>query len=50
MKLPLTLLLAALALVPALSQKIDIEFDDSAVFESYKTIHIVQCPINANGG
>jgi len=47
MKLPLTLLLAALAVGPALAQKIDIEFDDSAVFERYKTFHIVQGQLNA---
>jgi len=47
MKLPLTLLLAALAVGPALAQKIDIEFDESAVFERYKTFHIVQGQINA---
>jgi hypothetical protein len=47
MKLRLTLLLAALAVGPALAQKIDIEFDESAVFERYKTFHIVQGQINA---
>ena len=48
MKLPGTLLLLlALAVGPALAQKIDIEFDDSAVFERYKTFHIVEGQINA---
>jgi hypothetical protein len=41
------LLLVALAVGPALAQKIDIEFDDSAVFERYKTFHIVEGQINA---
>ncbi|MBZ5674762.1 MAG: DUF4136 domain-containing protein [Acidobacteriia bacterium] len=47
MKLPLVLSLLALAVGPALAQKIDIEFDESAVFERYKTFHIVQGQINA---
>jgi hypothetical protein len=48
MKLPGTLLLLlALAVGPALAQKIDIEFDESAVFERYKTFHIVEGQINA---
>ena len=47
MKLPWGLLLTALAAWPALAQKIDIEFDESAVFERYKTFHIVQGQINA---
>jgi len=48
MKLPgLLLLLLVLAVGPALAQKIDIEFDDSAVFERYKTFHIVEGQINA---
>jgi hypothetical protein len=48
MKLPGTfLLLLALAVGPALAQKVDIEFDDSAVFERYKTFHIVEGQINA---
>ena len=48
MKLPGTsLLLLALAVGPALAQKIDIEFDDSAVFERYKTFHIVEGQLNA---
>ena len=48
MKLPGTsLLLLALTVGPALAQKIDIEFDDSAVFERYKTFHIVQGQVNA---
>ena len=48
MKLPGTLLLlGALVVGPARAQKIDIEFDDSAVFERYKTFHIVEGQINA---
>jgi len=48
MKLPgPLLLLLVLAVGPALAQKIDIEFDDSAVFERYKTFHIVEGQINA---
>lgn len=48
MKLPGTsLLLLALAAGPALAQKIDVEFDDSAVFERYKTFHIVEGQLNA---
>jgi hypothetical protein len=47
MKLPLVLPLLALAVGPAVAQKIDIEFDESAVFERYKTFHIVQGQINA---
>ena len=48
MKLPgLLLLLLVLAVGPALAQKIDIEFDDSAVFERYKTFHIIEGQINA---
>ncbi len=48
MKLPGTpLLLLALAVGPALAQKIDVEFDDSAVFERYKTFHIVDGQLNA---
>ena len=47
MKLPLVLLLAALAVGPALAQKVEIEFDESAVFERYKTFHIVQGQLNA---
>jgi len=47
MKLPLVLLLSALAVGPALAQKIDVEFDESAVFERYKTFHIVEGQINA---
>jgi hypothetical protein len=48
MKLPGTLLLLlVLAVGPALAQKVDIEFDDSAVFERYKTFHIVEGQINA---
>jgi len=39
--------LLALAAGPALAQKIDIEFDDSAVFERYKTFHIVEGQLNA---
>lgn len=47
MKLPGTLLLLlALAVGPALAQKIDIEFDESAVFERYKTFHIVEGQLN----
>jgi uncharacterized protein DUF4136 len=41
------LLLLALAVGPAVAQKIDIEFDDSAVFERYKTFHIVEGQLNA---
>ena len=47
MKLPLVLTLVALAVGPALAQKIDIEFDESAVFERYKTFHVVEGQINA---
>ena len=47
MKLPLVLTLLALAVGPALAQKIDVEFDDSAVFERYKTFHIVDGQLNA---
>jgi len=48
MKQPGTLLLLmALAAGSALAQKIDIEFDDSAVFERYKTFHIVEGQLNA---
>ena len=47
MKLPLVLPLLALAVLPALAQKIDIEFDQSAVFERYKTFHIVEGQLNA---
>ena len=48
MKHPGTLLLLlVLAVGPALAQKVDIEFDDSAVFERYKTFHIVEGQINA---
>ena len=47
MKLPLVLPLLALAVGPALAQKIDIEFDESAVFERYKTFHIVEGQLNA---
>ena len=48
MKLPGTpLLLLALTVGPMLAQKIDVEFDDSAVFERYKTFHIVQGQLNA---
>lgn len=47
MKLPLVLMLLALAVGPALAQKIDIEFDESAVFERYKTFHIVEGQLNA---
>jgi hypothetical protein len=47
MKLPLVLLPLVLAVGPALAQKIDIEFDDSAVFERYKTFHIVDGQLNA---
>ena len=39
--------LLALAVGPALAQKINIEFDDSAVFERYKTFHIVEGQLNA---
>src|ERR1700687_1316066 len=49
MKLPSLLpmvSLLALAVGPALAQKIDIEFDDSAVFERYKTFHIVEGQLN----
>ena len=41
------LLLAALVAGRALAQKIDVEFDDSAVFERYKTFHIVEGQLNA---
>jgi hypothetical protein len=48
MKLPGTLLLLlALAVGPALAQKIDIEFDESADFARYKTFHIVEGQLNA---
>jgi hypothetical protein len=47
MKLPLALPLLALVVGPAFAQKIDIEFDESAVFERYKTFHIVEGQINA---
>ena len=47
MKLSLVLPLLALAVGPALAQKIDIEFDESAVFERYKTFHIVEGQLNA---
>jgi hypothetical protein len=47
MKLSLVLLLLALAVGPAVAQKIDVEFDESAVFERYKTFHIVEGQINA---
>jgi hypothetical protein len=46
MKLPLVLPLLALAVGPALAQKVDIEFDESAVFERYKTFHIVEGQLN----
>ena len=49
MKLPLVLPLLALAVGPALAQKIDIEFDESAVFERYKTFHIVRGPDQRQG-
>lgn len=39
--------LLPLAVGPALAQKIDIEFDDSANFERYKTFHIVEGQLNA---
>ena len=41
------LLLSALVAGPALAQKIDVEFDESAVFERYKTFHIVEGQLNA---
>jgi hypothetical protein len=48
MKLPGTLLLLlALAVGPAWSQKIEIEFDESADFAHYKTFHIVEGQLNA---
>ena len=47
MKLPLVLSLLALAVGPALAQKIDIEFDESADFSHYKTFHIVEGQLNA---
>jgi hypothetical protein len=47
MKIPLVLPLLALAVGPVLAQKIDIEFDQSAVFERYKTFHIVDGQLNA---
>jgi len=46
MKIPLVLPLLALAVGPVLAQKIDIEFDQSAVFERYKTFHIVDGQLN----
>jgi len=47
MKLTGILLLSALAAGRALAQKIDVEFDESAVFERYKTFHIVEGQLNA---
>ncbi|MBZ5633833.1 MAG: DUF4136 domain-containing protein [Acidobacteriia bacterium] len=47
MKLPFVLSVLALAMGPALAQKIDIEFDDSANFAAYKTFHIVEGQLNA---
>lgn len=47
MKVPALLLLMLLAVGPALAQKIDIEFDESANFERYKTFHIVEGQLNA---
>ena len=41
------LLLSALVAGRALAQKIDVEFDESAVFERYKTFHIVEGQLNA---
>ena len=47
MKVPALLLLMLLAVGPALAQKIDIEFDESANFERYKTFHIAEGQLNA---
>jgi hypothetical protein len=47
MKLTGILLLSALVAGRALAQKIDVEFDESAVFERYKTFHIVEGQLNA---
>jgi len=47
MKLIGILLLSALVAGRALAQKIDVEFDESAVFERYKTFHIVEGQLNA---
>jgi hypothetical protein len=41
------LLLSVLIAGRALAQKIDVEFDESAVFERYKTFHIVEGQLNA---
>jgi len=41
------LLLSALVAGRALAQKIDVEFDESAVFERYKTFHFVEGQLNA---
>src|ERR1700730_8229061 len=41
------LALLALAAGPALAQKIDVEFDESADFAHYKTFHIVEGQLNA---
>ena len=43
---PLILLLA-LTVGPALAQKIDVEFDETADFARYKTFHIVEGQLNA---
>jgi len=47
MKVSGTFLLLLLAISPAVAQKIDVEFDDSAIFERYKTFHIVEGQLNA---
>jgi len=47
MKLPIAVALLALAVGPLLAQKIDVEFDESANFERYKTFHIVEGQLNA---
>jgi hypothetical protein len=47
MKLPIVVVLLALAVGPILAQKIDVEFDESANFERYKTFHIVEGQLNA---
>jgi hypothetical protein len=41
------LLLSTLIAGRALAQKIEVEFDESAVFERYKTFHIVEGQLNA---
>jgi hypothetical protein len=47
MKVSGTSLLLLLAIWPAAAQKIDVEFDESAIFERYKTFHIVEGQLNA---